>query len=109
MVAAPTQLKFINKAEEEFFAEAVIGEETKQFLNSSVGRFLHGCAKQEYDRCRDEMFDTDVYTPEGKKVYLKLKADAWAASHFMQWCVETINTGNEAAVMLQTMREGEDE
>ena len=89
-MADPTQLEFINKAEELYFAEAVIGEEVRQFLASSVGRFLHGCAKAEYDECRDKMFDTDPYTPEGKREYTKLQRKAWAASHFMEWCVEAM-------------------
>ena len=101
MAADPTQLNFINDAERQYFAEAVIGEETRQFLVSSVGQFLHGCAKAEYDRCRDQMFDIDPYTPEGKKKYMNLKADAWAAAHFMQWCSEAIQNGNIAGTMLE--------
>jgi len=105
MAADPTQLKFINEAERQFFAEAVIGEETRQFLVSQTGRYLHGCAKQEFERCRAEMFEFDPYTPEGKKRYQQLKADAWAAQHFMQWCVETMQKGDNATTMLKTMRE----
>ena len=107
-MADPTQLEFINEAEEQYFAEAVIGVEVREFLTSSAGRFLHGCAKAEYDICRDKMFDLDPYTPEGKREYLKLKADAWAASHFMQWCVEAMQRGDESEVMLKAMREGEE-
>ena len=105
MAADPTQLRFINEAERQYFAEAVIGEETRQFLVSSVGEFLHGCARAEYDRCRDKMFDIDPYTPEGKRAYMKFKADAWAASHFMQWCAEAIQNGDNAAAMLEQIGE----
>lgn len=104
-MADPTQLEFINDQEREFFAEAVLGEEVRQFLASSTGRYLHGCAKQEYDRCRDEMFDIDPYTPEGKREYLKLKADAAAATHFLQWCVEAVTRGGQSATMLENYRE----
>ena len=105
MAADPTQLNFINDAERQYFAEAVIGEEVRQFLVSSVGQFLHGCAKAEYDRCRDKMFDLDPYTQEGKKEYMNLKADAWAAAHFMQWCAEAIQNGNVAGTMLEQIGE----
>jgi hypothetical protein len=54
------------------------------------------------------MFDVDPYTPEGKQKYLKLKADAWAAAHFLQWCVEAMTRGDEAETMLNAMREGEE-
>ena len=107
MAADPTQLQFINEAERQYFAEAVIGEDIQQFLMSTTGQFLHGCAKSEYDRCRDQMFDTDPYTMEGKKEYLRLKAEAWAASHFMQWCVDAVLRGREAEGMLKSIREGE--
>jgi hypothetical protein len=107
-MADPTQLKFINEQERQYFAEAVMGEEVRQFLTSSVGRYLHGCAKAEYDRCRDKMFDLDPYTPEGKRKYEQLKADAKSAQNFMKWCVEAITTGNEAEVMLKEMRQGDE-
>jgi len=107
-MADPTQLQgieFINEQEQQFFAEAVIGEEIRQFLVSSVGKFLHGCAKAEYDQCRDEMFDLEPYTPDGKREYMRLKAKAWAASHFLQWCVEAIQNGNNAATQLEGYRD----
>ena len=104
-MADPTQLEFINEQEREFFAEAVLGEEVRQFLTSSVGRYLHGCAKQEYDQCRDKMFDIDPYTPDGKREYEKLKKDAAAAAHFLRWCVEAVSRGDQAATMLENYRE----
>jgi hypothetical protein len=110
-MADPTQLfeniEFVNEQEKEYLAEAILGEEVRQFLTSSIGRFMWGCAKSEYDKCRDQMFEIDPYTPEGKRKYEKLKADAWAASHFIQWCVETINRGNQAEVMLEQGESGE--
>lgn len=108
MAADPTQLgdiRFVNRQEQEYFAEAVVGEDVRQFLTSQAGQFLHGCAKAEYDRCRDEMFLLDPYTQEGKKMYQQLKADAWAASHFMQWCAEAMQNGDNAATMLERLNE----
>ena len=108
-MADPTQLEFISEAEQRYFAEAVIGEEVRQFLVSSVGTYLRGRAEGEYNRCRDEMFEIeDVYTQEGKKEFLKLKAQAWAASHFTLWCVEAMRHGDEAEVLLNDSREGEE-
>ena len=106
-MADPTQLEFINDTEAQYFAEAVIGEEVRQFLTSTIGRYLHGCAKSEYDQCRDKMFDLDPYSAEGKREYLKLKAKAWSASHFMQWCVEAMQKGSEAETLMNEMRDGE--
>jgi len=107
MAADPTQLEFINDTEAQYFAEAVLGEEMRQFLSSSAGRFLHGCAKAEYDKCRDKMFDVDPYTPKGKRKYEKMKSEAWSAAHFMQWCAEAMTRGNEAETLMNKMRDGE--
>ena len=101
----PSSVEFIDEQEQEYFAEAVVGSQVREFLVSETGRYLHGRAKQEYDRCRDEMFDLDPYTPEGKREYLKLKADAQAAKWFMRWCAEAIQNGNNAEVMLENYRE----
>ena len=101
----PSSIEFVNEQERAYFAEAVLGEEVRQFVASDVGRYLHGRAKGEYDRCRDLMFDLDPYTPEGKREFLKLKREAAAASHFMRWCVEAITLGDQAATMLETYRE----
>ncbi len=101
----PSDIEFVDEQERAYFAEAMVGEEVRQFLLSDTGRYLHGRAKQEYDRCRDEMFDTDPYTPEGKRKWLKLKADAQAAKWFMRWCVEAIQNGENAEVMLDNYRE----
>ncbi len=107
-MADPTQLEginFVSDQERQYFAEAVIGEEVRQFLASSVGKFLHGCAQAEYDKCRDQMFDLDPYTPDGKREYMRLKANAWAAVHFMEWCVEAIQNGQNAETQLEGYRE----
>jgi hypothetical protein len=99
------QIEFVNESERQYFAEAVIGEEIRAFLVSEAGRYLHGCAKQEYDRCKAEMFEFDPYTPEGKRKYEELKTSAWAAQHFMRWCAEALQRGDNAATMLETIRE----
>ena len=101
----PSDIEFIDEQERQYFAEAVVGEDIRNFLVSDTGRYLHGRAKQEYDRCRDEMFDFDPYTPEGKAKYLELKADAKAAANFLRWCVEAIQNGSNAETMLENYRE----
>ena len=103
----PSSIEFVNEQEREYFAEAVIGEEVRQFLLSSVGQYLHGCARQEYDLCRDKMFNIDPYMPEGKQEFLKLKREAAAAGFFMRWCVEAMSRGDQATTMLENYREAE--
>ncbi len=107
-MTAPAQsldIEFINEQEREYFAEAVLGEDIRAFLVSSVGQFLHGRAKSVYDKCVDEVFALDPYTAEGKRELAQLKANAWAAEHFMQWCSEAIYNGDVAATQLESYRD----
>lgn len=103
-MADPTQsmenIHFVNERERMYFAEASLGIEVQQFLESTVGRYLHGCAKQEYDQARSDAFELDPYTPEGKKKWQELQNKARAAEHFMRWCVEAIQAGKNAEMML---------
>ena len=87
------------------FAEAVLGEEFRQFIISDIGKMLHARAKSTYDECRDKMFELDPYTPAGKHEYTLLKAEAWAASHFLEWIAEAILNGNNAEALLMSARE----
>ena len=109
MAADPTQLgkhiEFINERERELFAETVLGQEATDFLNSTTGRYLHGRAKATYDKCVDDMFEIDPYTPEGKKAHVRIKQEAWCAEHFMKWCVEVISNGMESATQLENYRD----
>jgi len=108
-MADPTQLgshiEFINEQERQYFAEAMVGEEVNSFLNSTTGMFLHGRAKQVRQKCIEEMFDLDPYTPEGKKEHARIKREAWCAEHFIQWCSEAIIEGRQAAILLENYRE----
>ena len=40
----PSSIEFVNEQERAYFAEAVLGEEVRQFVASDVGRYLHGRA-----------------------------------------------------------------
>lgn len=110
MAAEPTQLKigrveFINDQEKQYFAEAMVGEDVQSFLNSTAGIFLHGRAKQVFNKCQKEMFENDPYTPEGKKAYERIKRDAWCAEHFLKWCAEAIMDGRNAATQIESYRD----
>ncbi len=112
-MAAPTQLnsiEFINDQEKQYFAEAMVGEEVRDFLNSTAGRYLHGCAKRTYQKCLEELFELDPFTAEGKKEHARLQREAWCAEQFMKWCADAIVQGQQADTLLQNYRDdlGED-
>ena len=109
-MAVPTQqgvghVEFINDQERQYFAEAMVGEDVRSFLNSTAGIYLHGRAKQVYAQCQKELFEIDPYTPEGKKTYERIRREAWCAQQFLRWCAEAIMDGQNAATQLESYRE----
>lgn len=94
-------IQFTSQQEREFFAQAMIGIEVREFLTSETGRLLHGYANQKIAECTEKIFEIDPYTPEGKRAYEKLKFDKMCADMFMRWCAEAIIEGNNAESQLR--------
>lgn len=111
MAADPTQLgqhiEFVNAEEQALFAEAMLGEEVVEFLNSNTGRYLHGRAKNIFDESLRKLYDIDPYSPEGKKEHSRLKMEAACAERFMMWCADVIQNGRTAGVQLENYRNDE--
>lgn len=102
-----SNIEFINDSERHYFMEANLGEQVRSFLNSPTGRYLHGRAKLEVENTKDELFDLDPYSSEGRAKHAKLKADGLAAQNFIKWCAEAIINGDAAAKQLDEI--GNDE
>ena len=90
-------IAFINERQRELFVQARFGETVKDFLVSEVGRYLHGRAKIRFEECKDLMIGLDPDQPNFDEKFRALKNEAWAAEHFMQWCVDAINDADQAA------------
>jgi hypothetical protein len=108
MVADPTQLEhieFINDQEKQYFAEAMVGEEVLNFLNSTTGMYLHGRAKKVYQKCITEMFELDPYTAQGKKAHARIQKEAWCAEQFIKWCSDAIIQGQQSDTLLRNYRD----
>ncbi len=108
MAADPTQLghiEFVNEQEKEYFAEAMVGEEVLDFLNSTTGRYLHGRAKRVFQESVKKMFELDPYTAQGKIAHERIKREAWCAEQFMKWCADAIHAGRDAATQLNSYRD----
>lgn len=98
-------IEFIDEQEREYFAQAQLAEQTRAFLLSPVGRYLHGRAKQELEELKEKLLELDPYDPEGRKEMAQLQRDAYGARNFIRWCTELINEGDAAAAQLETYRE----
>lgn len=94
-------LEFVSLQEREWFARAKLGEEAIQFLQSNIGRYLHGCAKQEVDTMRDALEQCNPDSIFGRRKIRRLQKKTQSARYFMQWCAEVINDGEFAFRQLQ--------
>jgi hypothetical protein len=97
-------IQFIDNAERDYFAQAKLAEDTKDFLVSSVGRYLHGCAKQEVEQYRDALEQCNPDSVFGKRKIRRLQRKAESARYFMTWCAEAIQVGEMAYQQLEEYR-----
>lgn len=94
-----SNIEFTDDNERMYFAKAKLGDDVLTFLNTPVGRYLHGCAKQELELLREEMEGID---PDGRLSFFsrrklrRLQKKAQAARYFMRWCTEAIMEGEHA-------------
>lgn len=102
--------QFIDEQERTYFAQARLGDDIRSWLNSDVGKFLHGCAKLELNTVRDEL---EKISPEmlwmrpfTRRKLKRLQLRAEAARLFMRWCAEAMSEGDFAFRQLETYREG---
>lgn len=97
---------FISEQEREYFAEAHLGEQVRDFLVSPVGRYLHGRAKQIVADGKDKLADlNDPTTPEGVVSWKSIKQEMANAESFMKWLAEAMINGDNAAMQLKEYRE----
>ena len=101
----PFQIEFIDERERELFAETQLAESFRVFLASEVGSYLHGCAKQEVEICKEELLALVVpgaLTPEQIQQQIgPIQVRAWCATNLLKWCDDVFQAGETAAGELQ--------
>jgi len=97
-------LDFIDEQERQYFAEAQIGEEVIAFLCSPTGRLLHGRAKQEVEKAKQDLLDINPLTRRGFRKFKQIQEKAQQAKWFMRWCADAIEQGNAGAIQLEHHR-----
>lgn len=97
-------IDFVDQREQQYFAQAKIGNDVYDFLHSPVGRYLHGCAKQEVEALRDELEKCNPDSIWGRRKIRRLQVKAEAARNFMTWCAEAIQVGEHAYAQLEEYR-----
>jgi hypothetical protein len=95
-----TQVEFVDEKEREYFARAKLGSDVEAFLQSDVGRYLHGRAKQEVTECQEQALDCNPNSWFGRRKLSKLQTRAATAENFMRWCADAIVDGRSAESQL---------
>jgi hypothetical protein len=100
-------IDFTSEAEREYFQEALLGERVYEFLNSEVGRYLHGRAKQEREEAKEQLIvlGCKLDSTYGRRKIKQYSDMAENADNFMRWCADAITSADEATKMLRVVRE----
>ena len=81
-----------------FFAEAALGRDAREFIESNVGRYLVGCAQQEY---ADAMAKLKRVAWWRRNRIIELQNQAWRAENFMVWLRDLVIKGKAAELALE--------
>jgi len=93
--------EFIDKAEEQLFAEAAIGVDVIEFLNSPLGRRLREYAAYEVDKATRELKTIDWWDKEAIR---KLQFKAAVADQFLRFLRDAYVYGETAQKGLESYR-----
>jgi hypothetical protein len=83
----------------ELYAEAMLGKDAEEFLETDIGRYLIGRAEQESREAMDQL--KKIYPWRRRKIQ-ELQNRIWLAENVQGWIVELIISGRQA---LQTLDE----
>ena len=81
-----------------YFAEAAIGRDAVEFMESDLGRYMVGCAQHEY---ADAMAKLKTVAWWRRRRIIDLQNQAWRAEHFMVWMRDLVIKGKAAELALQ--------
>lgn len=84
------------------FAEAALGMDAKEFFHSDLGRYMVGCAQQEYQHAMAKLKVTPWW------MFWRVTAlqnQAWRAEKFMTWLRDLILSGTKANLELADREE----
>ena len=85
-----------------FFMEAQLGREAKEFYASDIGRYLVGCAQQEYAAASAKLKTTHFW--RWRRI-VQLQNEMWRAEQFMVWLRDLIIRGKAAENALEEREE----
>lgn len=93
---------YLSEEERSLYAEAILGKDAVDFLNSDLGRVIRGYAIQNIDEVKEALLTTPVWR---KRKIQQLQFKAAVAAQFMQFIQEAISRGEMAVQSLNQLRD----
>lgn len=87
-----------------FFAEAALGRDAIEFIDTDLGRYMLGCAQQEY---AEAMVKLKTVAWWRRRKIIELQNKAWRAECFMVWLRDLVIKGKAAELALQEGEAGQ--
>ncbi len=81
-------------------AEAILGQDAQEFINTELGQFLVRRADQEK---KDALEQLARVSPQKKNRIRDLQAQVWRAESFLVWIAELITSGKQAEGVLEEL------
>jgi pantothenate kinase type III len=83
---------------DQLFAEAILGRDAEEFVQSDIGKYVIGCAEQEAQEAMQQL--KNVYPWRRRKI-TELQNKIWRAESLQQWLSELIIQGTQATQQLE--------
>jgi hypothetical protein len=84
------------------FAEAALGRDAREFFDTDLGRYMVGCAQQEYAAAMAKLKTVAWWR---RRRIVQLQNEAWRAEQFMVWLRDLIIKGTGAEMALEEQEE----
>lgn len=75
------------------FAEAILGKDAEEFIESEIGQYMLGAAEQE---AQDAYESLKNVLPWRRRRIQELQNRIWRAESFKSWLAELVTTGKQA-------------
>lgn len=82
------------------WAEAVLGRDAQEFLESDIGRYLIGRCNQEIAEAQDKL---SMVSPWRRNRIRQLQNEVWRAKSVKDWLVELVTAGTQAEAVLDEL------
>jgi hypothetical protein len=80
------------------WAEAVLGKDAEEFLNTELGRYMLGRCEQEIQEAQDQLSRVSSWR---RRRIQELQNRVWRAKSVKEWLAELISNGKSAEAALE--------